>query len=76
VLYVSPGTPAEEAGFREGDIVVAIDGTGIDQFDGLVALKALLTEEPGTEYVFLVERGEETMEITLVLRDLFEDVGE
>jgi len=76
VLYVSPGTPAEEAGFREGDVVVAIDGTSVDDFDGLVELNALLTEEAGTQYVFAVERGGETMELALILRDLFEDAGE
>jgi C-terminal processing protease CtpA/Prc len=73
VLYVSPGTPAEDAGFREGDVVVAIDGVGADQFEGLVALRALLAEEPGTEYVFVVERDGETVELTLVLRNLFEN---
>jgi hypothetical protein len=76
VLYVSPGTPAEEAGFREGDIVVAIDGAGVERFGGLVALHALLTEKTGTEYAFAVERDGEIMELTLVLRDLFEDAGE
>ena len=72
VLYVSPGTPAEEAGFREGDIVVSIDGTGVDRFDGLVALHALLTEKPGTEHAFVVDRDGETVALRLVLRDLFE----
>lgn len=71
VLYVSPGTPADDAGFREGDIVVSIDGTGVDHFGGLIAFRALLTEEPGTEYVFAVERDGETIELTLVLRDLY-----
>ncbi|MBN2172293.1 MAG: aspartyl protease family protein [Candidatus Krumholzibacteriota bacterium] len=72
VLYVSPGTPAEEAGFREGDIVVSIDGTGVDRFGGLVALHALLIEEPGTEHAFVVDRDGETVALRLVLRDLFE----
>jgi hypothetical protein len=71
VLYASPGTPADEAGFREGDVVVAINGIGVDHFDGLLALRALLTEEPGTEYAFEVERDGETVELTLVLRDLY-----
>jgi hypothetical protein len=72
VLYASPSTPANEAGFREGDVVVTINGIGIDHFDGLLAIRALLAEEPGTEYAFVVERDGETMELALVLRDLFE----
>lgn len=76
ILFVAPGTPAEEAGFHEGDIVVAIDGTAVEQYGGLVELRALLTEEPGTEYTFLVDRAGEDVELTLTLRDLFESGGE
>lgn len=55
--------------------MVAVDGVGVEQFDGLIALRALLTEEAGTEYTFAIERDGETVELTLVLRDLF-DVSE
>ncbi|MBN2564359.1 MAG: aspartyl protease family protein, partial [Candidatus Eisenbacteria bacterium] len=72
VLYVSPGTPADEAGFREGDVVVAIDGIGVDRIGGLIEIRTLLREEPGTEHVFTVERDGERRELTLLLRDLFE----
>jgi hypothetical protein len=76
VLYASPGTPADKAGFREGDVVVTINGIGVEHFDGLVALRALLAEEPRTEYVFGIERDSEPMELTLVLRDLYEGIEE
>lgn len=72
VLYVSPGTPAEEAGFREGDVVVTIDGIAVESFDGLLALRALLSKEPGIKYVFMVQRDAEMIELTLVLRDLYD----
>jgi hypothetical protein len=72
VLYASPGTPADEAGFREGDIVVAINGVDIDRVGDLLEIRELLREEPGTAHVFDIDRDGETMELTLVLRDLHE----
>jgi hypothetical protein len=72
VLYVSPGTPAEDAGFQEGDSVLTINGIAVDHFGGLLSLRAMLREEPGTEYLFEVERdGKKRKELRLVLRDLF-----
>ena len=71
-LYVSPGTPAEEAGLREGDIVVAINGVDVDRIGRLIEIRELFREEPGTAHVFVVERQGETVELTLVLRDLYE----
>jgi S1-C subfamily serine protease len=35
VAAVEPGSPAARAGFRDGDIVVGIDGTAIDSVDAL-----------------------------------------
>ena len=70
VLYVSPGTPAEDAGFQEGDSVLTINGIAVDHFGGLLSLRALLREEPGTEYLFEVERDGKRKELRLVLRDL------
>jgi hypothetical protein len=71
VLYPAPGTPAEEAGFAEGDAVTRINGVDVEHFGGLLALQDMLSGESGTEYVFTVERDGETLELTLVLRELF-----
>jgi hypothetical protein len=70
VLYVSPGTPAEQAGFQEGDAVLAINGIALDYLDGLTAIKAMLREAAGTEYMFRIQRDGDTRELRLVLRDL------
>ncbi len=71
VLYVSPGTPADEAGFEEDDVVLTIDDTDVERFGGLLELRAMFREEPGTEYLFEVERDGKRKELKLVLRDLF-----
>jgi len=71
VLYVSPGTPAEDAGFQEDDTVLTINGIDVERFGGLLEFRAMLREEPGTEYAFEVERDGKRKELKLVLRDLF-----
>ena len=70
VLYVSPGTPAEDAGFQEDDTVLSINGIDVDHFAGLLSLRAMLREEAGTEYSFEVVRDGKRKELKLVLRDL------
>ena len=71
VLYASPGTPAEDAGFQEDDIVLTINGIDVERFGGLLELRAMFREEPGTEYLFEVERDGKREELKLVLRNLF-----
>jgi hypothetical protein len=70
VLYVSAGTPADEADFEEGDTVVSINGIAVEHFAGLIAIRELLQEEAGTEYVFGVVRDGRPMELRLRLREL------
>jgi len=57
VTYVFPGTPAEEAGLKVGDVFLAINGEYVyyDRFLEIVA------NNPGKELEFLVEREEEVL---------------
>ena len=71
VLYVSPGTPAEEAGFAESDILVSIDGTAIEPINGVIATRELLTAGPGTVYEFVVRRGDSKKSLRLTLANLY-----
>ena len=70
VLFVSPGTPAESAGFQEGDMIRAINGIDVDALDGPNALRELLRASQGTEYVFEVLRDGNALDIGITLRDL------
>jgi hypothetical protein len=70
VLSVPEGTPAAEAGFREGDVILSLNGIGVGHLGGLISLRALLREDPGTEYVFRIEREGRETELKLVLREL------
>jgi hypothetical protein len=70
VLFVAPGTPAEEVGFAEGDVVLTIDGAPVEELGGLLDYREMLRADSGTTYTFGVERDGEQLEFKLVLRDL------
>jgi hypothetical protein len=71
VLYISPDTPAEQAGFQEGDIIKSVDGNVVEPLDGVIATRELLMAEPGTTYDFTVERGGIEKNISLKLEKLY-----
>ena len=71
VTYVSPDTPAEEAGFDKGDIVISLNGIPVEHLDGLIAIREMLKAEPGTRYEFKVDRSDNEKRLTLDLEELY-----
>jgi hypothetical protein len=70
VMEVVPGTPADEAGLREGDRILSVDGLTPARLT-LHALRTLLRERPaGTRLALRVRREGRVQTIQLVLRDL------
>jgi len=69
VISVSPDTPADEAGIREGDIILRIGDTELN--GDMPFLNALAAITPGeTEPVLLDRGGEEiTVEVTFIARE-------
>ncbi|MBA3676312.1 MAG: RIP metalloprotease RseP [Sphingosinicella sp.] len=57
---VSSGSPAAEAGFQEGDQILAIDGRSIETFADLYSHVRL---RPAESMIFDVQRGEQTIEL-------------
>jgi regulator of sigma E protease len=57
---VLPGSPAERAGLREGDEIVAVDGEAVGDFAGLVAR---VQPRPGARLELSVVRGGETLAV-------------
>lgn len=57
---VRPGSPAEKAGVRGGDVIVRFDGLGITNLTDFT--EVLRSKAPGDEVVVAVRRGEETLE--------------
>jgi hypothetical protein len=72
VIFVSPGTPAAKADFKEGDVVKSINGIALKYFDGLTAVREVLQQEPGTKLLFVVERSGQKKELKLTLASLYE----
>jgi len=72
VFYVSEGTPAEKAGFKEGDIVLAVNDIDMEYLDGILALRGLLRQEEGTKLTFEVLRDGKPKTLKLTLKELYD----
>ena len=66
VATVAPDSPAAQSGIREGDTIVAIEGTPVSDWDDIPVV--LLEEGPG-EATVTVRRGGETMTFTADLEE-------
>ena len=62
---VNVGTPAEAAGLKAGDVVVAVDGATVEGAAGLIA--AIRDLEPGDVTTITVQRGDERLDVVAEL---------
>ena len=69
VNTIIPGSPAEEADIREGDLIPKIRGLPASLFD-LTSINRMLMKRPGKKIKVTIERNGERMEKTFRLRDL------
>jgi S1-C subfamily serine protease len=65
VLNVEPGTGAAAAGFREQDVVIAVDGEPVGSSEELVV--AVDAHDPGDTITVEVVRGGQSQELTATL---------
>ncbi|TAK01504.1 MAG: RIP metalloprotease [Chloroflexota bacterium] len=68
VPYVDPGSPAEVAGVRVGDVIERVDGQAYDVFAGLEPVLDDLRERTGKTVVLTVRRGDAILDLTATLR--------
>lgn len=67
VRQVLPGSPAERAGLRPGDRIVAVNGQPVRQFYDLIRL---ISPHPGEQVTLTVEREGTTVELGIVPEDV------
>jgi photosystem II stability/assembly factor-like uncharacterized protein len=69
VTLAPEDAPAGKAGVKEGDVITAIDGKPVENYESFYSL--MLTKKPGEAARFTLKRGgkEETVEVKLAARD-------
>jgi len=70
VVDITKGAPAEEAGLKVGDTIVAVDGKPATSVPLYQIRTRLRDEAPGTVVAFKVKTGSTTREVRVKLRDL------
>lgn len=71
IADVSPGSPAQKAGIRRGDVVVEFDGKPIKEFTSLSKFVALGV--PGASSVLKIVRDGKKKDVSVVLGELPQD---
>ena len=64
IISPMPDSPAEEAGLKPGDRVIAVNGEDMTGVDGNLVLREILGPA-GTDVVLTVDRGGRVMDITI-----------
>ncbi len=62
---VNAGTPAEEAGLRKDDLIVAVDGKRVT--DGIALIVSIRTHQPGETLEFTIVRDGEEQDVKVTL---------
>ncbi|MEZ4811799.1 MAG: PDZ domain-containing protein [Allomuricauda sp.] len=72
VSGIRAGSPADEAGLREGDVILAVNGKSIHRYKLQEVLK-MLNEKEGKRVRVLIERYNQDLLFSFVLKKVFDD---
>lgn len=71
VSAIRAGSPAEEVGLREGDVIIAVNGKPVHRYK-LQEVLHMINDKKGKSIRLLIERYNQDLLFSFVLRDLFE----
>ena len=72
VSGIRAGSPAAEAGLREGDVILAVNGKKVHKYKLQEILK-MINEREGKRIKVLIERYNTDLLFTFVLKKMFDD---
>jgi len=70
VSGIRAGSPGQEAGLQEGDVILAVNGKKVHDYK-LQQILHMLNEKEGKRIKVLIERYQKDMLLTYVLKDVF-----
>lgn len=73
VSGIRAGSPAHEAGLREGDVVLAVNGKKIHRYK-LQEVMHMLDEQEGKKVKVLIERANNDLQFSFTLKKLFRPI--
>jgi len=71
IVFVSSGSPADRAGFMEGDVILSINNKKLHPDSMTVPIIRLLRKKAGTRHDFAIMREGKTKTIQLTLKDMY-----
>lgn len=75
IVFVEPDGPAAEAGVRAGDIATHADGTPLGGLT-VTEVQGLIVGEKNTQVLLTLQRGEETLDVSVTRRMIHSRIAE
>ncbi|PKP16402.1 MAG: signal protein PDZ, partial [Bacteroidetes bacterium HGW-Bacteroidetes-23] len=69
IAHIRKDSPAELCGLKKGDIIITINGNGVDRYS-LQEVNALLKSEDGKKITFEIDRGNRRIKFTFYLKSI------
>ena len=70
VSGIRAGSPAEEAGLKEGDVILAVNGKKVHQYK-LQEILSMINRKEGKKVKLLIERYNKDLLFSFVVKDIF-----